>query len=65
MILFLHYLHYNLFTLMTFFITVRSFRLVIYYTPLNVLQTMLISGSNEYLSLAFGLSNKSVKNSKF
>ena len=55
----------NLCTLITFFITVRSFRLVIYSTPLNVLQTMLINGNKEYLSFAFELSNKSFKNWMF
>lgn len=45
--------------------TVRSFRLVIYSTPLNVLQTILINGNKEYLSLALELSNKSLKNWMF
>lgn len=43
----------------------KSLRLVIYSTPLNVLQIMLISGNMEYLSLAFGLSNKSKRNYRF
>ena len=65
-----HSLHFSksdlliVLTLIILFTIVRSFWLVMYSTPLKVLQIMLISGNKEYLSLGFGLSRRSSTNEK-
>lgn len=51
--------------LMTLRTTLKSFLLVIYYTPLSVLHVILIKGRREYRSFGFGLSSRSIRNCKF